>query len=123
MVPSHYIPLQQLPLNTSGKVDRKSLRSLVSCMSSEQLRAHSLKTGNEAKRAPATAMEKALQQLWSEVLSLPAENIGAQDRFFHLGGNSVAAMQLVASARQRSIGLTVSDIFHLPQLVHMAEAA
>jgi amino acid adenylation domain-containing protein/non-ribosomal peptide synthase protein (TIGR01720 family) len=123
MVPSHYIPLQQLPLNTSGKVDRKSLRSLVSCMSSEQLRLFSLETGNEAKRAPATAMEQALQQLWSELLSLPVEDIGTQDRFFHLGGNSVAAMQLVASARQQAIRLTVSDIFHLPQLAHMAEAA
>ncbi|KAJ5742220.1 hypothetical protein N7533_011629 [Penicillium manginii] len=68
-------------------------------------------------------MEQALQQLWSELLSLPVEDIGTQDRFFHLGGNSVAAMQLVASARQQAIRLTVSDIFHLPQLAHMAEAA
>ncbi|KAI0568548.1 PP-binding domain-containing protein, partial [Pyrenophora tritici-repentis] len=58
------------------------------------------------KRQPTTAMEQALQQLWAQVLGIDADTIGLDDSFFRLGGDSIAAIKLVAKARKQGIQLT-----------------
>ena len=72
------------------------------------------------KRAPATAMEARMHKLWMQVLNLPAESIGRDDSFLRLGGDSITAIQLVASAREAGISFTVKDIFDDPQLSAVA---
>ncbi len=43
-----------------------------------------------------------MQQLWARVLNIKPESIGLDDSFFRLGGDSITAMQLSASARSTS---------------------
>lgn len=121
MIPSIYIALSRMPMNTSGKLDRNVLRRLASDLSESQLTHYSLE--DAAKRPPTSEMEKALQCLWAKVLGVADESIGADDSFFRLGGDSIGAMQLVVSARAINIALTAADIFRNPKLSAMAEVA
>ncbi|PZD23981.1 EntF, Non-ribosomal peptide synthetase modules protein, partial [Pyrenophora tritici-repentis] len=58
-------------------------------------------------------------KLWARVLDIDADSIGLDDSFFRLGGDSIAAMRLVAEARQEAIHLTVAGVFQHPKLVDL----
>ncbi|KAL2157846.1 hypothetical protein VTH06DRAFT_4898 [Thermothelomyces fergusii] len=122
MVPSLFLPVSRMPLTSSGKLDRRRLRTMAQELSSSVAE---FRLGAEAGggRAPETPMEKQLQELWASVLNLPMESITADEDFFTQGGDSVGAMRLAAAARQRGIVLAVSSIFQSPKLSEMAERA
>ncbi|KAL4782892.1 hypothetical protein BJX76DRAFT_358524 [Aspergillus varians] len=119
MVPSKYIPVQNMPLTTSGKLDRRSLRALLECLTEKQLAQYSLAESDDVALSSDT--ERQLANLWAESLNTPRA-IGANAHFFRLGGDSVTAIRLVALARgaQPAISLTVRDIFKHPVLCDMA---
>lgn len=124
MVPSMFIPMQQMPMTASGKLDRRKLRELAADLDQSQLALYSLADLSISKRVPSTPIEKRLQAAWASVLGLPEDTIGLDDHFFRRGGDSVGAMQLVAAAAQdANLILTVAEIFNYPQLSSMAEVA
>ncbi|KAK4224364.1 putative peptide synthase [Podospora fimiseda] len=123
MVPSLFIPVSRMPLTSSGKLDRKRLRSLAVGLPADSLATYRLGTKTGKGRAPETRMEKKLQTLWALVLSVEAGSISAEDSFFRHGGDSVGAMRLVSVGRRHGITLTVSDVFQAPKLSDMAKLA
>ena len=58
-----------------------------------------------------TNVEMTLAELWESVLGLRAGSVGAESRFFRIGGNSIAAMRLVSAARSKGYDLTVANIY------------
>ncbi|RAL06662.1 putative nonribosomal peptide synthase [Aspergillus homomorphus CBS 101889] len=118
MIPSVFIDMVNIPRNTSMKIDRKALRNLGANLSLEQIATYSFVQGE--KRAPETAMEKRLQELWASVLKISPESVGADDSFFRIGGDSIGAMQLVSAARKAGLSITVGDIFQHQKLCEMA---
>ena len=118
MVPSLFIPLEQMPITASGKLDRTRLKLVAQELTPGEVAHYSF--ADEEKRAPASEMEVKIQALWADVLGLPVASIGADDTFFRLGGDSVTAMRLVTTAQVRNIPLTVADIFRQPQLSKLA---
>jgi amino acid adenylation domain-containing protein/non-ribosomal peptide synthase protein (TIGR01720 family) len=122
MVPSLFFPVSRMPLTSSGKLDRRRLRTLAQDMS-ETVVEYRLGTQTAGGRAPETPMEKHLQDLWATVLNVAPDSISADDSFFTHGGDSVGAMRLVATARQKGIVLTVASIFQSPKLSDMAATA
>lgn len=117
MVPSAYIPLREIPLLVSCKVDRKQLRAIGSSMSRQQLAR--LKVTIVEKKEPQTEMEHKVHGLWKRLFGEDAE-IGSNDNFFDLGGDSLSAMKLVALAREDGFSITVANIFRCPKLSDMA---
>lgn len=89
MVPSHVVFLDELPLNNSGKVDKRRLPDPMH------------KIGDAAAEivAPKTTTEKELAQIWSEVLG--AKNIGRDDSFFDIGGNSLSVITMLSQVRKK----------------------
>ncbi|WP_413247765.1 non-ribosomal peptide synthase/polyketide synthase [Rhodococcus sp. Z13] len=81
MVPASLMVLDALPLNTSGKLDRKALPEPV--FSSTRI-----------FREPCTPAERAVAAVFGEVLGV--EKVGLDDDFFELGGNSLVATQVVS---------------------------
>jgi aryl carrier-like protein len=65
-------------------------------------------------------MENILSSLWSVALELE-EKISRDDHFFRLGGDSIKAMKLSASARRAGMKLSVQSIFKYPCLERMAK--
>ncbi|HLP48533.1 MAG TPA: amino acid adenylation domain-containing protein, partial [Candidatus Kapabacteria bacterium] len=88
MIPSSFIKIEKMPLNLSGKIDRKAL------CNHEGQRLQSGATFVE----PSSDAEKTLAALWKEVLKL--EKVGIYDNFFELGGNSLKVVQLNDKLRE-----------------------
>ena len=89
MVPSVWVPLEQMPRTPNDKIDRKALPL-------PDLDAEARST---LYAPPGTPLEKSLVTLWEEILQVP--QIGIHDDFFALGGHSLLAMQLISALRQR----------------------
>ncbi|GIJ63218.1 non-ribosomal peptide synthetase [Virgisporangium aurantiacum] len=88
MVPSRFVPVDALPLNASGKVDRAALRELATV--------HSGPEEIDAFR-PAGEEQAVLARAWADVLGVAVRS--GHDDFFDAGGHSIAAMRLVARLR------------------------
>jgi amino acid adenylation domain-containing protein len=116
MVPTAFMPWKKIPLTPSGKTNKKAVRQLLTNLESGSSLLQRYLASEGIKKGPQTKMGKQLQQLWAEVLSIDADSIGSQDHFTRLGGDSLAAMKLVASARQVGLQLTVASIFTHPIL-------
>ncbi|PNP73839.1 hypothetical protein FNYG_12798 [Fusarium nygamai] len=121
MVPSAWLPVSKMPLTSSGKLNRRSLRVLGESVPAAKMKSYklALKSG----RAPFTEVEKQLAAMWAQRLNIDVASIGVQDHFFKLGGDSIGAMQLVTLARCSNIDLTVAGVFQKPSLLDMAESA
>ncbi|OGM44001.1 nonribosomal peptide synthase [Aspergillus bombycis] len=117
MVPQLFIPVSHMPLSPSRKLDRKVLRTVGNGLSPETLASYALSQVD--KKAPSTETEKALAQLWARVLG--TDSIGVDDHFFHLGGDSIAAMKLVAAGSKAGLSMSVADVTNYPKLNQMAE--
>lgn len=119
MVPTAYIPLTTIPLTAGGKTNRKMLKEISRSMTPEKL--NSLSPMTTGKTPPATPIQKQLQELWAATLTVDPKFIGVKDNFFHIGGDSLYAMKLVAAARKIGLGITIAAIFHHPTLSKMAD--
>ncbi|KAI6087648.1 non-ribosomal peptide synthase [Hypoxylon rubiginosum] len=74
------------------------------------------------KRVSATsAKQKSLQQTWSHILAISEDEIGLNDSFFQLGGDSIGAMKLVSELRVKGLEITVPEIFKHRTLYDMAK--
>ncbi|KAL9594214.1 MAG: hypothetical protein Q9219_007157 [cf. Caloplaca sp. 3 TL-2023] len=118
MVPNLYLPVREIPTSVGGKVDRKALRKIYASLSREQLSLY--KSYATTGRRPKTEIQITLQQLWAKVLSMDAQQIGLDDDFLILGGNSLAAIKLASLVTQKNLQLGVSDVFKHPRFEDMA---
>lgn len=118
MLPSAYIPIQTVPMMTTGKADRRQLRAIGSALSAKDIARLSRVDGD--RRGPRTDNERLIQVLWAEVLHVEPESIGIDDSFFRIGGDSIGAMRLVGNARHKGLALSVRDVFQNPILRDLA---
>ncbi len=82
MVPSKFVTIDEMPLSTSGKIDRKQLASI-----------EPGGTASESEYvAPTGNIEKIVADVWRDVLGI--DKVGIHDNFFELGGNSLKIIQL-----------------------------
>lgn len=119
MVPAIFLQLYRFPRTGSGKIDRRVLRQETSALPLGR----GSSTLNIVKRRPETEKEELLWNLWSTVLEIPPESIGADDDFFNLGGHSISAMRLTSAARAQGLDITVTEIFQNPVLSELAKAS
>ncbi|MEU5646714.1 non-ribosomal peptide synthetase, partial [Streptomyces milbemycinicus] len=106
MVPSALVPMDRLPLTPNGKLDRAALPDP--------------EFTGEAYRAPRTAKETRLAELFAEVLGL--DRVGIDDNFFMLGGHSLLATQLIGRIDAAfGIGLPIRVVFERPTVAELAD--
>ncbi|GLZ40296.1 non-ribosomal peptide synthetase [Actinokineospora sp. NBRC 105648] len=75
-------------------------------------------TGQPARVAPRTAVERTLCRVWSAVLGV--RRVGVDDNFFDLGGDSILCIQVVSRARAAGLRLTSKDIFLRQTIARLA---
>ncbi|MEU1513093.1 amino acid adenylation domain-containing protein [Streptomyces sp. NPDC005811] len=96
LVPTVLVALDELPLTAHGKVDRRSLP------------APDFGAPGQG-RAARTDDERILCRILAEVLGLP--EVGPEDSFFALGGDSISSLQVVGRARKEGLLVTARDVF------------
>jgi amino acid adenylation domain-containing protein len=109
MVPAAFVLLDKLPLNSSGKVDRRALPA-------PDLVRPELE---QAFMAPTSALELTLADIWQQVLGI--ERVGVQDSFFELGGDSLMAIQVVSKAREAGVSISIHQIFQSPTIAGLSQ--
>ena len=104
MLPSRWMTLTTMPVTANGKLDRKALPAI------EELRS--------SKVAPRSAEEQLLAEVWADVLKLP--EVGINENFFELGGDSILSLQIIARARRRGLKLSSRQIFEMQTIEQLA---
>jgi amino acid adenylation domain-containing protein len=105
MMPSAFVVLQSLPLNPSGKVDRKALP--------EPDKGEA--TTDAPYLPPQTELERIVTGIWQQVLKI--EHVSLNDNFFDLGGHSLLMIQVqgkLRAALKRNIAIT--ELFKYPNV-------
>ncbi|WP_156737677.1 non-ribosomal peptide synthetase, partial [Mycobacterium sp. E735] len=95
MLPTQIMVLDEFPMTSSGKIDRKALPAPV--------------FADTPFRAPQTPTEEILAGIYAQVLGL--DRVGVDESFFDLGGDSILSMQVVSRARAAGLSCRPRDIF------------
>jgi acyl carrier protein len=109
MIPSAFVQLDRLPLTENGKLDRRALPA-------PEPQRPELGTPYAAPRTPA---ERALTAVWQQVLRV--KEVGMNDSFFSLGGNSLQLVQLLgfmSTAFTRKV--SIAELFQYPTVRSLA---
>jgi acyl carrier protein len=108
MIPSVYMFLESLPV-TNGKLDRKAL---------PKPKSHRPELGT-AYLLPQNEVERKLVEIWETVLDV--RPIGIQDKFFDLGGHSLAATRVVSRVIERfQLEISLQLLLESPTVADMA---
>jgi non-ribosomal peptide synthase protein (TIGR01720 family) len=107
MVPAVVVVIDEVPVTVNGKVDRAALPAP--------------ELAGRGGRGPATAAEEVLCGLFAEVLGIG--QVGAEDSFFELGGDSIMSMLVVARARRAGLVITARQVFEERSPAGLARAA
>jgi len=97
MVPAYFVTIDALPLSANGKLDRRALPE------------PAIQSSTQDYRAPRNHAETLLCNLFAEITG--AEQVGIDDGFFALGGDSISAIRLVSRVRAAGYIINVRDIF------------
>ncbi|MBV8786594.1 MAG: amino acid adenylation domain-containing protein, partial [Mycobacterium sp.] len=100
--------VQELPLTPNGKLDTRAL-PVPEYQDADRY------------RAPGNAVEEILAGIYAQVLGL--EQVGIDDSFFDLGGDSISSMQVVTRARAAGLTLKTRDIFVEQTVARLARVA
>ncbi|WP_079154416.1 non-ribosomal peptide synthetase [Streptomyces subrutilus] len=112
MIPAGVTVLDALPLTVNGKVDRAALPA-------PDRAAPTPAAGRHVE--PRTPEEELFAGVWTDVLGVGG--IGVHDDFFHLGGDSIRAVQLAGALHDRGWQVTLRDVFNAPTVAELLPLA
>lgn len=108
MVPHAIVMVNSFELNVNGKVDRSKLPN-----------AKDLLNVNNHYKAPSKETEKMLCQIWQELLNV--EQVGVNDDFFELGGNSLLLTTMLTRVYEEwSVEIPVKLLFEHQSIEELA---
>ena len=110
MQPSGWIILDSMPLNENFKIARKALPPATS----ENL------IITEAYVAPRDETEHILASIWQNILDIP--QVGINDNFFNIGGDSLNAMNISMLAAEQGIKISPLQMISTPTIARLVEA-
>ncbi|WP_285621802.1 non-ribosomal peptide synthetase [Kineosporia sp. NBRC 101677] len=114
VLPAHAVPsrisfVERVPLTPNGKVDRAALLTLAEATGASE----------GAHGRPLSEIETALSPLWIEATG--NREVDPEQGFFAAGGDSLAALRLVATVRERfAVPISARDLFATPTLAALA---
>jgi acyl carrier protein len=110
MVPDYWLILENLPLTSNGKIDRRVLP-----LPNPELHR------SVDYVAPDNSTQEAIATIFGQVLKL--EKVGLDDNFFEIGGNSLQATQVISLLRESlSLELPLRRLFEQPTVADLALA-
>jgi len=108
MIPAHVLVLDAFPLTANMKVDRAALPRPAGAPRAGMVRV-----------PPATRLEERVAAIWRDILEL--QEIGMEENFFDLGGNSLLVVRLCSAINSAlGVDLQVTELFDLPTVRQLA---
>ncbi|WP_075344663.1 non-ribosomal peptide synthetase, partial [Tenacibaculum agarivorans] len=108
MIPMLWVELEEMPLTSNGKLDKKSLPEPDGSLLSTKVYV-----------GPRNEKEVQIANIWQDILGL--EKVGVYDNFFELGGHSLLVVQLISRLQKLDFNIAVKDIFSSPTIASMSE--
>nr|WP_282098765.1 non-ribosomal peptide synthetase [Pseudoalteromonas sp. MMG013] len=109
MVPSIFMLLDQLPLTTNGKIDKKALPDPDASL------------GQQNYVAPQSETEKSLLQIWSKLLKIESSKLSVTANFYEVGGHSLLTIKLLAAIRELfDLEVTVNQLYEFETISKLA---
>ncbi|KAK4196677.1 hypothetical protein QBC40DRAFT_286889 [Triangularia verruculosa] len=121
MWPIAWIPLPELPLGPTGKLDRRKLLGLGQDFFSSRIQPGDGDGDGVMEDKGLSPVESVLAAMWRQLLP-SALGLTPEANFFQLGGDSLRCMKLVGLARKGGFHLTMEKVFTSPALSGMAAA-
>jgi amino acid adenylation domain-containing protein len=116
MIPSYWVVVDDIPLNNSGKLDRKTVKQWIEHIDDAQAAVITQDIFGESDITTSHIPEQyaniyePLRQVWSEVLEFEEHKINPHTSFFTLNGNSLSAIKVVALSKKRGLNFTIQDL-------------
>ena len=107
MIPAYYMKIDEIPLTSSGKMNRRALPNPV------------INDFKQEYIAPRDEIEKQLCESFAKALNIDSETISIKDDFYKLGGDSIATMLVIVSID--SLDLSAKDIFKYKTVEKLAD--
>ena len=124
MIPRIWVPVAKLPVNTSGKVDRRDVFTWINSLSNDDIASFAEFEQTQIEEdLPATATERQIREVWSNVLNIPLSRITYRRSFLSYGGDSITAMQVVSACRKLGLTLTVRMVLQSRAISELALGA
>jgi len=109
MVPALIVELETIPLTTSGKIDKKTLKDF-------DVSTYAAKKTVE----PRNETEGKLAQIWKTILDI--EQVGVYDNFFELGGHSLLATRMLSAIKKVfDISIPINILFQFTSIAELSE--
>ncbi|WP_143315726.1 condensation domain-containing protein [Clostridium sp. HBUAS56017] len=108
MIPAYFIQIDDMPINANGKIDKKALSKLANNVN-EKI----------SFESPRNELEEKLANILKEVLGI--SNVGINEDFFELGGDSLKAIRFVLKCEQIGMSLKINDIFQYSSIKKISE--
>lgn len=110
MMPDQFVPIEQMPILVSGKVDRQALAGLT------------LEAATATERAPRSKVDEAVAMIWADIFNREDVHID-QDFFAELGGHSLLAIRATVLMRDLlGLEFPLHLIFDAPTVAGLVDA-
>jgi hypothetical protein len=120
MVPSAFVFVEKVPLNTSGKLHRQEVGAWFESMSNEVYKLVSTLSQRDEPSEPLTTEEQLIQRVCSQVLKIDSSQIPMSQSFLSHGGDSITAMLVVTRCRTEGMVTSVRDVLRTKSLRQLA---
>lgn len=121
-IPTIIVPLQSLPLNPNGKVDKPKLPFPDTVQLEAVAKLTSATSGASGEQQNFTQLETQIRDLWYDVLPHKPSSIAKDDSFFDLGGHSILGTSMIFELRKRlNVEIPLGAIFKNPTLEAFAK--
>lgn len=97
------------PLTEHGKINRKLLPKIQTYRPSLEV----------TFSKPSNERETSMVEVWKKLLNL--DQVGIDDNFFDLGGDSILSIQMISSAKEAGIIITPKQVFQNPTIRELAK--
>jgi len=107
MIPNMFVPVEEIPMTIGGKVDIAKLPKPEEVLVLDQ------------EKKPLSNEEMKISKIWTSVLGIP--NIGVNQNFFELGGQSLKVLLLAEKLQKEGYSLNTMDLYKYPTISSFLE--
>ncbi|KAI0112288.1 hypothetical protein F4776DRAFT_667298 [Hypoxylon sp. NC0597] len=123
LVPRIWIVLEKIPLDDTGKINRRKLQTWIQNANDELYRRIISIDSEENLKQPTSVTEKRLQKAASTALQIDQTSICMNMSFASLGGDENAAARFIAECESQGICLHADDVMQAKSLTQLAALA